>query len=612
MNDIIDINVNKTVEQVEITVTENLTTVNINTQTGVDAYTKDESDDKYIPYTGTPTGKPITGDLEFDTYAGKLLKITSSDPDYETYIFGDDGNFFIRTENLNTGYFKQISLGGDNTDYIGLDSNNPSFTGFKLNTDLSANIADLDYTQKIYVDTGLSTKLDASAYNDRFKGKFTSLLNLESVLPTANAGDYAQVDTGSGFDVQNYNYDLEDGWVLGGTGSGATSTDTLIEGTTNLYFTTARVLSTLLSGLSLATGGTILITDSVLVAFGKLQKQINDILLSIYWTKSGSTVSNIGGASEIVSAGGQRFGNLGSNFFAEFFRNSSSSISAYLGSGLQFTGWFINNTFGAQFVNQTRHLFSIGNFDTFTTPLEVGATKIIATVPLQIPPATASNEAVNLSQLQSENNVYNFHDFLTTNSNELVTVNFLGAGGLFSNTVATSTVNNPGVARITSGTVANSGISLRSIATNINLKGQEVCDFIINPLTFTNTLLRLGFFSNTDHTTPLSGVYFQYSGSGVLTLITADNGVTTTSSTITTLVVSTFYKLKITVNSNATSVLAEVFNNLGVLISSVTQTTNIPTTARFLNYGLICTNSGTNSTALLDVDFMDLKQILTR
>lgn len=56
------------------------------------------------------------------------------------------------------------------------------------------------------------------------------------------------------------------------------TTNDVPEGTSNLYFNTARVLGTLLSGLSLVTGGAIVSTDSVLVAFGKLQKQINDLV----------------------------------------------------------------------------------------------------------------------------------------------------------------------------------------------------------------------------------------------------------------------------------------------------------------------------------------------
>jgi len=42
-------------------------------------------------------------------------------------------------------------------------------------------------------------------------------------------------------------------------------------------FTTAKVLATILSGLSVSAGGTIIATDTILEAFGKLQTQINNI-----------------------------------------------------------------------------------------------------------------------------------------------------------------------------------------------------------------------------------------------------------------------------------------------------------------------------------------------
>jgi len=127
-----------------------------------------------------------------------------------------------------------------------------------------------------YTDAGLAAKLNITDYNDRYKGKYTSFSALTTAYPTASAGDYAQVDAGSGSDVVNYNYDVEEGWIEGGSGSSATNTDALPEGSTNLYFTTARVLATVLTGISFATGGEIVSTDSVLVAFGKIQKQITD------------------------------------------------------------------------------------------------------------------------------------------------------------------------------------------------------------------------------------------------------------------------------------------------------------------------------------------------
>jgi len=53
------------------------------------------------------------------------------------------------------------------------------------------------------------------------------------------------------------------------------TTDNVVEGTTNLYFTPARVLATVLSGLSTATNVAITASDTVLSAFGKLQAQVS-------------------------------------------------------------------------------------------------------------------------------------------------------------------------------------------------------------------------------------------------------------------------------------------------------------------------------------------------
>ncbi|WP_273823015.1 hypothetical protein [Pseudomonas asplenii] len=53
------------------------------------------------------------------------------------------------------------------------------------------------------------------------------------------------------------------------------STDQVPEGTTNLYFTAARVRSTLLAGLGAAVNAAILASDTIMQAFAKLQGQLN-------------------------------------------------------------------------------------------------------------------------------------------------------------------------------------------------------------------------------------------------------------------------------------------------------------------------------------------------
>lgn len=62
---------------------------------------------------------------------------------------------------------------------------------------------------------------------------------------------------------------------------GLSDTDGLSEGSTNLWFTAARVRAAVLTGLSTATNAAVAATDSVLQAFGKLQAQVTDLLSQV-------------------------------------------------------------------------------------------------------------------------------------------------------------------------------------------------------------------------------------------------------------------------------------------------------------------------------------------
>ena len=67
------------------------------------------------------------------------------------------------------------------------------------------------------------------------------------------------------------------------------TTDTVTEGTSNLYFTTARVLASVLSGLSLSSLSPVTATDSILTAIGKLQGFINNIYSGLAINNTGLT-----------------------------------------------------------------------------------------------------------------------------------------------------------------------------------------------------------------------------------------------------------------------------------------------------------------------------------
>lgn len=72
--------------------------------------------------------------------------------------------------------------------------------------------------------------------------------------------------------------------VNGQTGVVTLTTTDIAEGT-NEYFTAAKVRSTVLTGLSLATGTAITAADTVVAALGKLQKQITDLAATIINTQ---------------------------------------------------------------------------------------------------------------------------------------------------------------------------------------------------------------------------------------------------------------------------------------------------------------------------------------
>lgn len=194
----------------------------------------------------------------------------------------------------------------------------------------------------------LDLKLDASAYNDRFLGVYPTEAALISAHPTANAGDYAQVNAVGATDVVNYNWDAEENiWVIGGSGGGAVNTDALPEGSTNLYFTTARVLATLLSGISFATGGAIVSTDSILIAFGKIQKQITDNIASIALKQdalvSGTNIKTVNGTTLLGS------GNLNTPDMDTTTTQTVSGVKTFLDGKFGFRN--VASTFTSFFTN---------------------------------------------------------------------------------------------------------------------------------------------------------------------------------------------------------------------------------------------------------------------
>lgn len=133
------------------------------------------------------------------------------------------------------------------------------------------------HDELVTINAELDLKLDASAYNDRYKGRYASLVDLSNAYPVGASGDYAVIDAGTEDPARQALWDEDvNEWVLGSDLSPAT-TDQVPEGATNFYHTAERVRNVVLTGLSFLVGTAINAADTVLAALGKLQKQITDV-----------------------------------------------------------------------------------------------------------------------------------------------------------------------------------------------------------------------------------------------------------------------------------------------------------------------------------------------
>ena len=142
----------------------------------------------------------------------------------------------------------------DKADYQALESkvNRDELQAYALREALadkaeqSAIIAlDRDKADKNSVNQQLDTKLDRSEFHQHFRGLFATADDLASQVIDPVAGDHAHVDAGPGEPTEIHAYDVNDGiWRKQGSNElSVTSTDSIPEGNTNLYFQAERVKS---------------------------------------------------------------------------------------------------------------------------------------------------------------------------------------------------------------------------------------------------------------------------------------------------------------------------------------------------------------------------------
>jgi hypothetical protein len=136
--------------------------------------------------------------------------------------------------------------------------------------------------------------------------------------------------------------------------------------------------------------------------------------------------------------------------------------------------------------------------------------------------------------------------------------------------------------------------------------GEEFNAVIRLPAVMTTTTLKFGFSDSLTSAVPVDGVWINFAAVFTPTCNTANNSVATTSASIATLTASTWYHLRVRINT-ASSVTCTIWNDAGAQLGSQTVTTNIPTAVgRELGVVVIGTNSGVAAVDLFALDYLSV------
>lgn len=146
-----------------------------------------------------------------------------------------------------------------------------------------------------------------------------------------------------------------------------TTTDALAEGATNLYFTLARVLSSVLTGLSTAAGTTVTAAHTILQAIGFLQKQATDNAANIT-----TNTTNVGtNTTAITALQGQR---------KEFLPIACGDETTAITTGVKVT--FVSPPYAMTLNQVTAHLTTVQTSGSiFTAELKLAGTTVFSTKP---------------------------------------------------------------------------------------------------------------------------------------------------------------------------------------------------------------------------------------
>ena len=232
--------------------------------------------DNVIYRSGTEVGKPVTGNVEI---GNGISLIAEESGGTTSFLKSKGGKWQIEIEDGITDIVItfDIDKGIFSDKLFDIDNDENAYIQKGHIVQLEEDVFNLELNKADLVG-GLVPSSQLPAYvDDIIEGYLLSgVFYKENTHTTAITGEIGKiyVDLTTGQKSRQYRWS---GTVYIQITNGLiASTNDVPEGS-NLYFTTSRVLSTLLTGISFLTGGAIVSTDSVLIAFGKVQKQINDI-----------------------------------------------------------------------------------------------------------------------------------------------------------------------------------------------------------------------------------------------------------------------------------------------------------------------------------------------
>jgi len=176
--------------------------------------------------------------------------------------------------------------------------------------------------------------------------------------------------------------------------------------------------------------------------------------------------------------------------------------------------------------------------------------------------------------------------------------------GLGTSGASTGQADHPGIIRFTSVATIGTGYRFMTATNCIKMGGAEHSEFCFQTgPNVTSCLIRLGYQDSNSATTPVDGVWIDIAAT-VLKGRTSNNSVrSTTGTTYAPLIVSTWYRAKIAVNSDATEVVFTLYNEAGAQLWSDTLAANIPT-GRATGHGMVAHVGANVVRTLIDLDMM--------